>query len=329
MRVSAGELRRVTEASLVAAGYPGDEIPQLVDVLTYAQWRGNWQSLVQLSLAGLPRFQATRPIHIERETAVSALLHGELHPGITVMCRAVEVAEHKAKATGVAVVGAHHSAPPGTGALGYYVEELATAGLVGFCWSGSSELVAPYGGADPRFGTNPIAVGFPSAEEPVVIDLATSAIPAFELARHKLLGGDLPPTAALDDHGRDTADPALATVLTTFGDSPKSSALALMVEVLTGPLVGASFSGVGDTRSNWGNLVIAIDPAILVGRDELEAGVDRLARSVRATRPRPGFATVDLPGQSRRARAQQVEISGSVEIDDDLWHRVRDKVRMS
>jgi L-2-hydroxycarboxylate dehydrogenase (NAD+) len=326
MRVSAAELRSVTEASLVAAGCPADEIPRIVDVLTYAQWRGNWQSLVQLSLAGAPRFQPTGPIHIERETAVSALLHGELHPGITVMCRAMELAESKAKASGVAVVGAHHSAPPGTGALGYYVEQLATAGLVAFCWSGSSELVAPYGGAEPRFGTNPIAVAFPSVDAPVVIDLATSAIPAFELARHKLLGGDLPPAAALDDHGRDAEDPGLATVLRTFGDSPKSSALALMVEILTGPLVGASFTGAGDTRSNWGNLVVAVDPAILVGRDELEAGVDRLVRSVRATRPRPGFATVDLPGDSRRARARQVEATGYVEIDDDLWHRVRDEV---
>src|SRR3954449_4654539 len=251
MRVSAAELRRVTEASLVAAGCPADEIPQIADVLTYAQWRGNWQSLVQLSVAGLPRFQATGPIHIERETAVSALLHGELHAGITVMCRAMGLAEAKAKASGVAIVGAHHSAPPGTGALGYYVEELATAGLVGFCWSGSSELVAPYGGAEARFGTNPIAAAFPSADEPIVIDLATSAIPAFELARRRLFGVDLPPTAALDDQGQDTDDPVLATVLTTFGDSPKSSALALMVEILTGPLVGASFAGVGDTRTNW------------------------------------------------------------------------------
>ena len=252
MRVSAAELRKVTEDSLVAAGYPADEIPQIVEVLTYAQWRGNWQSLVQLSFAGFPRFQATGQIHIERETAVSALLHGELHPGIAVMCRATEVAERKAKVSGVAIVGAHHSAPPGTAAVGYYVEKLGAAGLVAFGWSGSSELVAPYGGAEACFGTNPLAVAFPSANEPLVIDLATSAIPAFELARQRLFGGTLPPGAALDDQGHDTDDPRLAKALKTFADSPKSSALALMVEVLTGPLVKASFTGVGDTRGNWG-----------------------------------------------------------------------------
>ena len=322
MRVSAADLRRVTEASLIAAGYPEDEVAQMVEVLTYAQWRGNWQSLVQLSLAGLPPFQATGPIHIERETAVSALLHGELHPGIAVMCRAMEVAEEKAKASGVAIVGAHHSAPPGTGAVGYYVEKLGAAGLVAFGWSGSSELVAPYGGAEPRLGTNPLAVAFPSATEPLVIDLATSAIPAFELARRRLFGGALPPGAALDDQGHDTDDPGLAKALKTFGDSPKSSALALMVEVLTGPLVKASFAGVGDTRSNWGNLIVAIDPEIFVGRDELEAEVERLLQSVRTTRPRPGFGAVRLPGESARARARQVEASGYVEIDDELWKRV-------
>lgn len=326
MRVAAAELRRVTEASLVAAGYPADEVPQIVEVLTYAQWRGNWQSLVQLSSAGLPRFQATGPIHIERETAVSALLHGELHPGIAVMCRAMEVAEAKAKASGIAIVGAHHSAPPGTGALGYYVEKLGVAGFVAFASSGSSELVAPYGGAEPRFGTNPLAVAFPSAHEPLVIDLATSAIPAFELARRRVFGGPLPSGAALDDQGHDTDDPGLATALKTFGDSPKSSALALMVEVLTGPLVKASFAGVGDARSNWGDLIVAVDPEIFVGRDQFEAEVDRLLQRVRTTRPRPGFGAVRLPGESARARARQVEVSGYIVIDDQLWTSVLNKV---
>jgi LDH2 family malate/lactate/ureidoglycolate dehydrogenase len=325
MRVSTVELRRVTEASLVAAGYPAAEIPEIVDVLTYAQWRGNWQSLVHLSRAGWPAFQATGPIHVERETAVSALLHGELHPGIAVMCRVMAVAEMKANAAGVAIVGAHHSAPPGTGAVGYYVEKLAAAGFVAFAWSGSSEVVAPFGGAEPRFGTNPFAVAFPSAHEPVVIDLATSAIPAFELARRRMFGGVLPPAAALDEHGHDTEDPGLAATLKTFADSPKSSALALMVEVLTGPLVKASFAGVGDTRNNWGNLMVAIDPAILAGREQFEAEVDTLVETVRATRPRPGFAAVTLPGDSARARARRVEASGHVEIDDELWKRVLER----
>jgi L-2-hydroxycarboxylate dehydrogenase (NAD+) len=329
MRVSTAELRRVTEASLVAAGYPLDEVPQIVDVLTYAQWRGNWQSLIQFSSTGLPRFQATGPIHIERETAVSALLHGALHPGIAVMCRAMELAETKAKASGVAIVGAHHSAPPGTGAVGFYVEKLAAAGLVAFGWSGSSELVVPYGGAEPRFGTNPLAIAFPSANQPLVIDVATSAIPAFELARCRLFGEALPAGAALDDEGRDTDDPGVAKALKTFGDSPKSSALALMVEVLTGPLVKASFAGVGDTRSNWGNLIAAIDPEIFVGRDEFEAEVDNLLQRVRATRPRPGFGAVTLPGESARTRARQVEARGYVEIEDELWKRVHNEAGSS
>jgi LDH2 family malate/lactate/ureidoglycolate dehydrogenase len=122
------------------------------------------------------------------------------------------------------------------------VEKLAAAGFVSLGSSGSSELVAPYGGAEPRFGTNPLAVAFPSANEPLVIDLATSAIPAFELARRRMFGGTLPPGAALDDQGHDTDDPGRTKALKTFGDSPKSSAMALMVEVLTGPLVKASFA---------------------------------------------------------------------------------------
>lgn len=37
----------------------------------------------------------------------------------------------------------------------------------------------------------------------------------------------------------------------------------MMVQILTGPLIGGSFTGIGDVANNWsGHLVIAIDPEL-------------------------------------------------------------------
>jgi LDH2 family malate/lactate/ureidoglycolate dehydrogenase len=74
---------------------------------------------------------------------------------------------------------------------------------------------------------------------------------------------------------------------------------------------------------------VAIDPEIFLGRDELEAEVEKLLHSVRTARPRPGFRAVRLPGESARVRAREVEASGYLEIDDELWNRVRNKTRPS
>ena len=60
--------------------------------------------------------------------------------------------------------------------LGYYVEKIARAGLVGMTFTNTHPTrVHPAGGIDPVLGTNPLAFGFPVAGgEPVIVDLATS-----------------------------------------------------------------------------------------------------------------------------------------------------------
>ena len=54
--------------------------------------------------------------------------------------------------------------------------DLAQGGLVSIIASNASPWVAPYGATEGRLGTNPICFGFPSAEEPIILDIGTSAI---------------------------------------------------------------------------------------------------------------------------------------------------------
>jgi len=154
------------------------------------------------------------------------------------------------------------------------VEALAEAGLVALAVTPSHAWVAPAGGTKPVFGTNPIAFGWPRpGRHPFVFDFATSAVARGEIELHRRAG-----CAVLDDWGYDAegqpttdAKAVLDGAMRTFGGH-KGSALAAMVELLAGPLIGDLTSRESLTRDAGrggspigGELIIAIDPAGFLG----------------------------------------------------------------
>jgi LDH2 family malate/lactate/ureidoglycolate dehydrogenase len=64
-----------------------------------------------------------------------------------------------------------------TGALGYWVRQLAAAGLVGVLTAISPRRLPPPGGGPPLAGTNPLAIAIPSSDgRPVVADVSMGAV---------------------------------------------------------------------------------------------------------------------------------------------------------
>ena len=124
------------------------------------------------------------------ETPVSARLDGGDHIGYVVAHRATTLAIEKAEAAGIAMVGASDTWY--TGMLSYYAEMAAARGLVSIIASNASPWVAPHGATEGRLGTNPICFGFPSADEPIIFDIGTSAIIHAEVTLARRLGNDLP-----------------------------------------------------------------------------------------------------------------------------------------
>jgi LDH2 family malate/lactate/ureidoglycolate dehydrogenase len=178
-----------------------------VQVLMYAQLRGNNQGIIKITTGGLNRAPAAAPQRVERETRLSALLHGNQQAGMLVLARAARMAGDKAAACGVGVVGTHHTSTS-TGALGYYADALARRGLVGLVLAQSPEFVAPHGAKSALFGTNPIAVGVPAAQGPVVMDMATAAYAWFGLLEAQTAGRPIPGDVALNAAGQPTTDPS-------------------------------------------------------------------------------------------------------------------------
>lgn len=154
------------------------------------------------------------------------------------------------------------------------IEQLTSFGLVALACTPSHAWVAPAGGTRPVFGTNPIAFGWPRPNgPPFVFDLATSAAARGEIELRRRSNSSIPSGWALDAEGRPTTDAAAALegALLTFGGH-KGSALAAMVELIAGPLIGDLTSAeslaidAGRKASPLGGeLIIALDPAGFLG----------------------------------------------------------------
>lgn len=200
-----------------------------------------------------------------------------------------------------AIFRSHHF-----GQAGHHVEQIAERGLIGLVFGNSPQAIAPWGGNQAIFGTNPIAFAAPRKDNPpLLIDLSLSKV-----ARGKIMVAaendeSIPEGWALDASGNPTTDPkaALAGTMLPMGDA-KGAALVLMVEILAAALTGANFgyeassffSADGDPPG-VGQMLIAINPHLFSG----DSFAVRLEMLLDAILSQPD---VRLPGQSRIDRRE-------------------------
>ena len=188
---------------------------------------------------------------------------------------AVALLPKLARANGIASVGirrSHHC-----GAAGHPVERLAEQGFVALMFANTPAAMAPWGGAKPVFGTNPIAFACPlPGRAPVVVDLALSKIARGNILAAKQKGERIPEGWALDASGTPTTDPdaALGGTMVPLGDA-KGTALALMVELVAAGLTGANYAAEASSfldaegpPPGTGQLIITLDPAAFGGTAE-------------------------------------------------------------
>ncbi len=319
MKVGIEELREVTRRAIVAQGFNAADSEIILEIIMYAQLRGNNQNVIKLLGPGMPANPSAGEMAFAKETKLSALVDGAWNQGMVVMSRATEIAISKAKAHGFGIVGTRRTNSP-TGAIGYYARWMADQGLLGFVFSGSPELMAMHGSFEAFLGTNPLAIGIPSDGAPIVFDMATAAIAWYGVILANAEGKTIPDGVAYNEAGNVTTDPAqaLAGAIKAFGGY-KGAALALIVEILTRPLVGASRNEDG-TKLDWGNLVFAIDPVLLADDEpSFRAAVGELITRVKNLKRLPGVDEILVPGERGDRIFQQAVAAGEVELDAGVW----------
>lgn len=324
MKIKITKLENLVKKALKKYGYSPKETKIIKDVLMYAQLRGNNQGIVKLIGKGMPKSSEAKDIEMAKETKLSVLLNGNYNQGMVVMKTALEKAVKKAKRYGFGIVGTFNTSTS-TGAIGYYANEIAKLGYMGFIFAGSPETVNTHGSYEPIFGTNPLAIGIPTENDPIVLDMATAAIAYFGLVEAKTAGKSIKEGIAYDAEGNITTDPAKAMdgAIRPFDFSYKGAGLAMMVEVLTGPLVKASFTGVGDTAKNWGNLIFVIDPELLTERAEFIKQTSQLVEKVKGTKKLPGVDEIFVPGEKGNRIAKARIESEEIDVEDNLLNELK------
>ena len=308
MILTISEARSLVESAMTGVGHTAAESAVIADHLIDCELRGLHYGGLPRALSIVERIQATKtprsPIRMVKETPVSATFDGGDQVGYLVADQVTDVAICKAQTTGIAVVGAYETWY--TGMFSYYLERVTKAGFVGLCAGSGGQIVAPHGGTQGRFGTNPIAFGFPSTGSPIIWDIGTSSITFAEVLVAMREGKPLPEGTAFDAQGQMTQNPAaaLSGALTVWGGH-RGSGLSMVVQLL-GMLCGAAAAPNG--LRDCGFLLIAINPDVLTEAEDFKQRVADYAVSLRATRPLDPDRPVRVPFErSATERAMQLE----------------------
>jgi uncharacterized oxidoreductase len=273
-------------------------------------------------------------VRVDLDSGPMLALDGQRGYGQIVGVQAMQMAIERAKQHGtcvLALANAHH-----LGRIGHFAEMATEQGLVSMHFVNvlSRPVVAPWGGGDGRFGTNPCCIGIPLAgAEPFILDYATSRVAQGKMRVAHNKGERVPPGYLIDEHGAPTDDPGVVVVpqsnglfgaLMTFGEH-KGYGLALACELLGGALTGGGTEHQGGDRSKkrvWnGMLTIVIDPARLETGGLFGKEAAEFLASLRKSPPAPGVDRLRIAGDPEREYRAKRERDG-ISVDANTWDEI-------
>ena len=271
-----------------------------------------------------------RRVETKLDTGALLLLDGGAGYGQSIGFEATRMAIARAREHGSAIVAlgnSHH-----LGRIGHWAEMAVAEGLISmhFVNVQSFARVAPFGGADRRFGTNPVCIGIPlPGEPPFMLDMATSAVAQGKLRVAHNKGAKIPHGWLIDDQGNPTDDPRWGVLpplgaMLTFGEH-KGYGLAVACELLGGALTGG---GVTDHDNKTqrrvlnGMLSVVIDPQKFGTAAAFEKDARSYLAWLRASRLAPGSDRVRIAGEPEREWRAKRERDG-IPVDAETWNEIR------
>jgi len=270
-----------------------------------------------------------RQVEIKLDAGALLTLDGCAGYGQAIGLQATELAIERAKKHGSAIVAlgnSHH-----LGRIGHWAEMAVAAGLVSlhFVNVQSFARVAPFAGADRRFGTNPVCIGIPlPGEAPFLLDMATSAVAQGKLRVAHNKRKKIPLGWLIDDQGNPTDDPRWGVLaplgaMACFGEH-KGYGLAVACELLGGALTGGGvtdYDNKTQRRVLNGMLSILLDPARLGTEKALAKDAKSFLAWLRKSRPAPGFDRVRIAGEpEREIRAKRLR--EGIPVDEETWKEI-------
>jgi L-2-hydroxycarboxylate dehydrogenase (NAD+) len=312
---------------LTDKGYLKDDIPFLINMYLGGELRGHTShglaSFVSFAQGEVEKHD--EPIVIKDGHALYAL-DAKGASGNVIGRRMADEAIKRAKAEGVGTVMIRDmDSWLRPGAIAEYIAERGYMAMV--VNSGGGTSVAPPGGFDATLGTNPIAYGIPTDDEPLVVDMATAKHAWGQVRLANKYGTPLPPDAFYDDKGEITRDGAGAYSVKAFGEY-KGYALALMIEMLTGSLLGVPMMIESTSGSTFagklprrGAVIIAFDPAVMVEPEVFKRENSELLAKIKKSQALDG-EEIRIPGvHAGELKALRIA-NDEIELPDELWRGI-------
>ncbi|MEZ5557343.1 MAG: malate/lactate/ureidoglycolate dehydrogenase [Pseudomonadales bacterium] len=340
MQIDPDRLRRFAASIFVTAGAEQALADEVAAHLVMANLKGHDSHGVGMIPAYVGNLRAGHlkaDAHAEliRDRGAVLLVDGHMGFGQVVGREAVDLALQRVRDTGVVCVGVrncHH-----LGRIGHYGELCGQAGCVSVHFVnvvGHAPLVAPFGGRERRLTTNPFCCVVPRpGAEPLVLDMATSAIAHGKVRVAYMKGESVADGALIDHEGAPTSDPGVMFrepfgALGPFG-AHKGYGLAVMCELLGGALAGEWTAQPGNPRDNTivnHMLMFVLDPDAFGGVERFHHEVQEMVGYLHDTTPARGFDRVRVPGEPEAERRSE-RTAGGIPIDDNSWAAIMKAAR--
>ena len=330
MRLSHDELKKLMKNKLIKAGLSEEHADMTADVLVWSDERGYHshgsvrmeyysERIAKGGITTAPEFdyQVTGPC--------SGVLDADNGIGYVGAIVGMERAIEMARENGIAVVGVKNISH--SGAIGYYVEMAAKAGLVAVSMCQSDPMAVPYGGTEPFYGTNPIAFGAPTGDDRnVVFDMATTVQAWGKILDKRSRNEQIPDDWAVDEKGRPVTDPNKVNALVPISGA-KGYGLMMMVDVLSGIMLGLPFGkhvssmyhDLSEGR-NLGHIHIVMDPSRFTDMQSFRKNMSTVLDELGAMQPAEGNSKVYYPGERALLRKEKQYAEGGIEIVDDIYN---------
>ena len=336
MIATAQRLANVIQAIFLAADSNQDEASAIAENLIEANLTGHDSHGIGM----VPRYvervlrgaiNVNQHATVTHQSGPVVQVDGNLGYGQVIGAETLDIGIEKTRETGATIIAlrnSHH-----LGRIGAWGEKCADAGFVSIHFVnaiGLSPQVAPYGGVEGRYSTNPYCTSIPStSEQPrIVLDMATSKVAMGKVLVARNRGEEIADGVLLDPEGFPTNNPDVMFgnprgALVPFGDH-KGYGLSFICEVLAGALINGGTcvprNQVQNTAIN-NMLSIILDPNALGDSEVFRKELDEITAYVKSARPAEGVDEVMVPGDPERAAKAKRQESG-ISVDDETWRQV-------
>ena len=273
---------------------------------------------------GLYRPGAT--MEVVKESPALALIDANMVMGSVVGQEAMALAVDKAKTCGIGAAFVFNSTHYGSS--GFHARRALADDCIGIAMTNAGAEMAPWGGREPRVGTNPWGLAAPSGGDfPVALDIALTTAGKGMMRWHEREGKKMPRDWALTPDGYETDEPtaAMAGALLGIGEY-KGYGLSLFTDVLTGVITGggfglAPFADRSLAKLDVAHTFIAIDIGFFLPVDSFKARMDAFIAEIKSSALRPGFTEILVPGEIDFLRETAYRKDGA-QLDSNVYQRL-------